>query len=83
MLLRADVLLPPELSLNAQSRVAEGKGEIAVDGTTFRGDWKDGKRTYHGKKYEMGQDLGAAMERHLEKQAKEKASCEYTHNYAT
>eukprot|EP01043_Picozoa_sp_COSAG02_P017642 COSAG02_NODE_803_length_17021_cov_18.597270_4_plen_465_part_00 len=50
-----------------------GKGEIAIDGTTFRGEWKEGKRFYHGKKYELVSDVGAALQRHLDKQNAAKA----------
>ena len=45
-----------------------GKGEIAVDGTTFKGEWKEGKRYHHGKKHELADDVGAALRRHLDKQ---------------
>ena len=50
-----------------------GKGEIAVDGTTFRGEWKEGNRFYHGKKYETISDIGPALQRHMDKQAAAKA----------
>ena len=50
-----------------------GKGEIAIDGTTFRGEWKEGRRFYHGKKYELVNDVGAALQRHLDKQNAAKA----------
>ena len=54
-----------------------GKGEIAVDGTTFKGEWKEGKRYHHGKKHELVDDVGAALRRHLDKQAdaKTKSLC--------
>lgn len=54
-----------------------GKGEIAVDGTTFRGEWKEGNRFYRGKKYELADDVAAALKRHLDRQtaAKTESLC--------